>query len=72
VVPHPGAQTIDIVDCSFVAQKAGGGSGVIALSGVCGCPGDGGVFDGTPEVFSCMPVSVEETTWGRIKALYRN
>ncbi len=73
IVPYPGSETVEEIDCNFQPRalalqdflmlSAGGGAG---------CPCGGLRYDpGTPVTFDCTPLPTEETTWGRIKALYR-
>ena len=67
--PHPSAITVEAMSCgqtplrTFVQD-------LYARPG-CGCP-DPRVVAGAPTVFDCTPVSVSQTTWGAIKALYAN
>lgn len=72
VVPHPSAQTVEAIKCNGVATRTYVEDLVISHAGTggCGC-GDTHGFAGTAQVFGCLPVAVENTTWGAIKALYR-
>lgn len=58
VIPDPDAPTgqIEIVDCSFVKHAGRGGIAVVNADASCSCQ---------------QIVSVKETTWGQVKALYR-
>jgi len=72
IVPHPQAQTVEAAMCdgtpvSLVVNDLY----VVRVLGDCGCP-SGHVFVGSPQVFNCQPVAAAQTTWGAIKALYRN
>ena len=73
IVPHPDAQTVEVEKCngSTVAAYAQG-LGIDPPPGAipCYCPTTR-LFPGTPLPFGCT-VPVEDTTWGRVKALYRN
>jgi hypothetical protein len=73
IVPHPSAQTVDGTRCAgdpetLEVQDLYVGPGPI---GNCGCA-TAHVFPGTPSAQSCLPVAVQSSTWGAIKALYRN
>ena len=71
VVPHPSAQTVEAINCGGVASGAYGEDLTLHFpGGGCGCPVTH-YFPGTPQVFNCSPVAVQNTTWGAIKALYR-
>jgi hypothetical protein len=72
VVPHPDAETVEAMRCDGTALRAYVSDLVIRTpGGSCGCAG-GHVFPGTPRLIDCSPSPLEPTTWGRIKALYRN
>jgi len=71
VVPHPSAQTVEAIKCNGVATRTYVEELVIEHNSGCGCPDTHG-FLGTAQVFGCQPVPVASTTWGAIKALYRN
>ncbi len=73
VVPHPLAETVEVLDCAeqpaaaFVRDLH-----IRAPGGVpCGCPVGHG-FQGVARQFDCSPVPTAGRTWGAIKALYRN
>lgn len=55
VLPHPGASVIQVADCDFNMSTATGLVGIINGNATCPCG---------------YPVSVEESTWGSVKALY--
>ena len=73
IVPHPGAQTVDSIDCAGIPQAvriedASVGPGL----GSCGCP-RAHAFSGTPGGYlTCEPVATSPSTWGAIKSLYRD
>lgn len=74
IVPHPSAQTVEVEKCDGSTVAAYGGRLEIISPGIppLNCPTPR-LFPGTPLPFDCAPpVSVENTTWGLIKALYRN
>ena len=78
VVPHPGAQTVEVLKCNGSTVAAYAQGLAIAPPDIegfpifCECPTPH-LFPGTPMPFDCTPpVAVEPTTWGRVKALYRN
>jgi hypothetical protein len=72
VVPHPAAQTVEVMDCAGSSASAYGSDLTLHLpGGGCGCPVTHS-FPGNAQTFSCSPVAVQTTTWGSIKALYRN
>lgn len=71
VVPHPSAETVEVIGCTGVPEIASTSDlYVLAPGAICGCPSPQ-VFAGTPQSFDCSPVSTESVTWGAIKALYR-
>jgi hypothetical protein len=71
IVPHPDASTVDVINCYGVPEVAAVGDlRILTPGGACGC-GETHTFEGTPAAFSCTPLPVEETTWGRVKAFYR-
>jgi hypothetical protein len=71
VVPHPLAQTVDVIGCLGIPETAAASDMyVLAPGAICGCP-DSHAFAGNPQTFGCLPVAVETTTWGAIKALYK-
>jgi hypothetical protein len=73
IVPHPNAQTIEVQKCNGSTVAAYGKPLEIVPHGTipCLCPTPH-LFPGTPMPFDCMTVAAESTTWGRVKALYRN
>lgn len=72
VVPHPDAQTVDSVDCAGIPQVVGVQDASVGPGlGSCGCP-PVHVFAGTPSYATCEPVATSPSTWGAIKALYRD
>ncbi|HEX5132187.1 MAG TPA: hypothetical protein VFX92_06860, partial [Candidatus Krumholzibacteria bacterium] len=72
VVPHPDAETVEERDCAFEPIESDVRDFTLSVPPyTCPCSGVHR-FDGTPKSFGCGgPVAVESTTWGRIKALYR-
>lgn len=71
VVPHPDAETVEIVKCDGTASVAYSRDLYIESSaGFCGCP-DAHLMPGVAKHFDCTPVATASTTWGAIKALYR-
>ena len=73
IVPHPDAQTVEVRRCNGSTVAAYAQNLAIRPPGAfpCQCP-SAHLFPGAPFPFDCMPVSVENTTWGSVKALYRN
>jgi hypothetical protein len=72
VVPHPAAQTVEAMTCEGIAVRTFVNDMFVetGTSG-CGCPEAHG-FAGTAQQFDCTPTPVAHSTWGAIKALYRN
>jgi hypothetical protein len=71
ILPHPSSESIEVINCLGQPEIAYGKNlFILAPGGICGCP-VAHLVPGTPQVFGCAPVPVEETTWGRVKALYR-
>jgi len=72
IMPHPSAQTVEVVGCDGVPEAAFVREmNILAPHGVCGCP-DPHKFAGAPQVFDCNSLPVASTTWGAIKSLYSN
>lgn len=72
IVPHPDAETLDVIGCDGIPRAAGGGAMLVNQTANCiQCPPLIRYFSGTPVAFGCGPLAVETTTWGSIKALYR-
>ena len=73
VIPHPGAETLEVRKCngSTVSAYALDLQIVPPATMPCPCPTPH-LFPGTPSAFDCTPVRTESTTWGHIKALYTN
>lgn len=69
IVPHPDAETVEVVDCSGLPAAAFVRE--VTIGGICACPSPR-TFQGTPQSFDCQPLPVESKTWGAVKALYRN
>lgn len=69
VVPHPDDETVEAMDCNYepVADYV---QDFMLTSGACGCSFMHD-FPGTPRSFGCAPLPAEQSTWGRVKALYR-
>lgn len=71
VVPYPGAETVEGMDCNFQPRAETIRDFLVSTpSAGCGCPSPR-LDPGTPLAFDCTPLAIEQTTWGRIKALYR-
>jgi hypothetical protein len=71
-MPHPDAQAVEIVDCDGAARAAWIRDIAIPSPGnFCSCPSPH-LSTGNPEFFDCAPLPIEATTWGAVKALYRN
>jgi len=72
IVPHPGSESVEERDCNFQTNggvlvqnlKVATNPDCLTCPPVFSYPGPGIPFD-------CSPLPVEESTWGRIKALYR-
>jgi len=71
LVPYPGAETVDILNCDGLPQAAWLIDVNVPISTPCGCPTPH-IIPGTPKAFGCEPLTVQASTWGAIKALYRN
>lgn len=73
IVPHPAAQTVEVRKCngSTVVAYAQDLQIVPPATMPCLCSNPH-LFPGTPSSFDCAPVAVEGTTWGRVKALYKD
>ncbi len=69
VVPHPSAETVDVINCNGVPSAAI--TLPLVVGGICACP-SARSYPGTPHVFDCMAVLTRTSTWGAIKALYSN
>ena len=72
IVPHPLADTVDVLRCDESPVVAFARDlYVIAPGGApCGCPASH-LFPGEPHSFTCTPLPVASTTWGAVKALYQ-
>ena len=71
VIPHPAAETVEEMNCNFRPEAAYVQDFTLVAAGsACGCS-DPHAFPGVPEAFGCAPLAAEQSTWGRIKALYR-
>lgn len=71
VVPHPDAETVDVIDCYGVPQVASVSDMFVVAPGQgCGCP-ISRTIPGAAGFFDCTPLPIESKTWGGIKALYR-
>jgi len=71
IVPHPSTEVPEAVRCDGVTIQTGArdvNAGTIAVG--CGCP-EAHAFLGAPRAFNCEPLAVHASTWGAIKALYR-
>ena len=71
IVPHPDAETVEEKDCNYQSGPALVQNLKVSAFSVCAtCPP---VFSyaGNGRPFDCAPLAVEQTTWGRVKALYR-
>lgn len=72
VVGHPSSGQVEAMRCNDVpVRMAIEDLAVSAFSGGCACPSPRSI-PGTPQHFDCSPVPVAATTWGAIKALYRD
>ena len=71
IVPHPDAETVDVIDCYEIPQAASVlDMFVVAPGQGCGCP-TSQTFPGAARFFDCLPLPIENKTWGGVKALYR-
>jgi hypothetical protein len=66
IVPHPAAETVEVIECDGSASAAFTRSLVIG----CECPSSH-KYPGTAQVFDCTPLATRVTTWGAVKALYQ-
>jgi len=71
LVPHPDAETVEVLDCDGLPQSAWLIDISVPISTPCGCPAPH-ILPGAPKTFNCAPLAVEASTWGAIKALYRD
>jgi hypothetical protein len=73
IAPHPDAETVEILKCDGTPVAATCRDMRLVPFGTlpCDCPTPH-VFPGTPHQFDCLPVATENSTWGSIKALYRD
>lgn len=72
VVPHPEAETVEVATCDGATVAAYSIDMIIIPPSTppCPCPAVR-LYPGTPMPFDCSTVATENTTWGRVKALYR-
>jgi len=70
IVPHPLAETVEAIKCSGVPTRTFVQDMFVGHNSGCGCPSAHG-FAGTAQTFNCLPIAVAASTWGAIKALYR-
>jgi hypothetical protein len=75
LAPHPDAETVEVMDCNATPVTAWCADLQLLtyppVAFPCPCT-DYHKFPGNPHQFDCKPVSVENSTWGRVKALYKN
>lgn len=75
VVPFPGAETVEVMNCQGEPVSAWCADlQLLPYSPPFPIPCDCTTyhkFAGTAHSFGCEPVAVENSTWGRVKALYR-
>lgn len=73
IVAHPNAETVEILRCDGTPRAAYTRDlHILAPFGTpCDCP-PVHLYKGTPKSFDCTTVAVRKTTWGQIKALYRD
>lgn len=76
VVPHPLAETLDVVNCDGQPEVATGTHLEVrtSLSGGCNyCTShmDATTYPGSAKFFNCVGLPTEPSTWGRVKELYR-
>ena len=69
VLPHPDAETVEETDCNFLPMPAYVHDFTLSAP-ACGCSPIV-VLPGAARAFGCGPLGVEQSTWGKIKALYR-
>jgi hypothetical protein len=69
IVPHPDAETVDVIDCNGSPSTAI--TRPLAVGGICACPSPH-EYPGTAQIFGCTPLPVRASTWGAVKSLYRN
>lgn len=68
IVPYPGAETVEVKNCDGSVSAAF--TRPLTVGG-CSCLG-ARVYPGVPQVFDCTPLATKTTTWGAVKALYRD
>ena len=76
VVPHPAAETLDVVTCGDEAKAVYTLLLEVSPPGLDSCNNctshtDLTGYNGTPQLFGCEPLPTSMSTWGAIKALYR-
>ena len=70
VVPFPGSDTVEVLLCNGAPMAAYSRDLMLVSATACGCP-QTVLYAGTPHSFGCT-VAVAQSTWGSIKALYRD
>jgi len=71
IVPYPGEDAVEGLRCDGVPVSLVSRDIFVGPTpGNCGCP-DGKLYIGTPRTFNCQPVALRSSTWGAVKALYR-
>jgi hypothetical protein len=68
IVPHPDAETVEVINCDGSPSPAFTRSLTV---GWCSCPSSH-IYPGTAQAFDCTPLAVNAATWGAVKALYRD
>ena len=68
IVPHPDAQTVEVINCDGSPSAAY--TRPLAVGLICNCPPPV-LYPGTAQMFDCAPLATRVTTWGSVKALYR-
>jgi hypothetical protein len=71
LAPHPEAETVEILDCDGAPRAAWLLDINVNHNTPCGCS-PLRIVSGTPHAFGCAALSLQASTWGAIKALYRN
>jgi hypothetical protein len=71
VVPHPSAETVEVINCGGAPVAAWARGIVLNPSLLCSPCERATMFPGTPKYFNCEPLPTRTSTWGRVKALYR-
>jgi hypothetical protein len=71
VVPHPSAETVEVITCDGAPIRAWARGIFLNPSPLCSPCETSTMLPGTPKYFGCEPLATQASTWGGVKALYR-